>query len=181
MANYYLQTVFSVPVTAEEAALLEESFAVSVHVSNVLAELPDGREDAVNTYYGSLSEAFRTTFPEKQDDGGHFAPFATFLELWSDPCLPVFEADLSIRTDSEGKHPFALVSGHEVDVHALASLIQKVCKSALPFGFQWADVADKNVPGAFGGGYYVITDREIFGGSTSWLMDETLQTLRAGA
>lgn len=178
MPNYYLQTVFNIPVTAEEATLLEECFAVSIHLCENLAELPANGMQAVKDYYASRSEAFRTTFPTKPEEED---PFAGFFDLWSDPCNPAFDADLSIRNDSEDKHPLALISGHEVDVHALASLIQKVCKSALPLGFQWANVADRDVPDAFGGGYYVITDREIFGGSTSWLMDETLQTLRAGA
>jgi hypothetical protein len=108
-------------------------------------------------------------------------PFAGFFDLWSDPGFLGFYADLSIRGDPEGRAQFAFISGDDVDVHSIASLIQKVCKSALPFGFQWAEVCDKDQPDTFGGGYYVITDAEIFGGPTRWLMDETLQTLRAGA
>ena len=40
MANHYLQTVFTVPVTPAEAAMLEECFAVSAEISGDLAELP---------------------------------------------------------------------------------------------------------------------------------------------
>lgn len=178
MANSYLQTVFTIPVTSTEAALLEECFTASSEISNNLAELPAEGMQVVKTYYASRSEAFRILFPQKPDEED---PFATFLDLWSDPCMPTFDADLSIRADADAKHPFAFISGHEADVHALASLIQKVCKSALPFGFQWAEVCDKDRPDAFGGGYYVITDDEIFGGPTRRLMEETLQTLRAGA
>jgi hypothetical protein len=42
-------------------------------------------------------------------------------------------------------------------------------------------VTDQDRPGGFGGGYYVVTETEILGGSTRWLMKETLRSLRAGA
>jgi len=177
MANYYLQTVFTIPVMPEEAALLKECFAASVDLSSDLAELPAEGMEAIETYYASRSEAFKTTFPKKSYEED---PFATFLDLWSDPDFPEFDADLSIRDNPDGEGQVAFISGHEVDVSALASLIQKVCKSALPFGFQWAEVCDKDRPNGFAGGYYIVTDKEIFGGSTRWLMKETLQTLRAG-
>lgn len=178
MANHYLQTAFAIPVTPAEALLLKECFAVSAQLSSDFAELSSDSLQAVKTCYASLSEAFRNTFPKKPEEED---PFADFLDLWSDPGFPEFDADLIIQGDPEARTQFAFISGHEVDVPALASLIQKVCKSALPIGFQWAEVADKDIAGAFGGGYYVVTDTEIFGGSTRWLMAETLQTARAGA
>lgn len=177
MANHYLQTAFAIPLMPQEAILLKECFAVSTQLSSDFAELPSSGMKAVKTYYASLSEAFRNTFPNKQEEED---PFADFLDLWSDPGFPEFDADIIIQGDPEAKAQFAFISGHEVDVPALASLIQKVCKSALPFGFQWAEVTDKDVAGGFGGGYYVVTDTGIIGGSTRWLMEETLQTLRAG-
>ncbi|RIA46187.1 hypothetical protein DFR49_0720 [Hephaestia caeni] len=177
MANYYSQTVFTIPATPQERAVLEECFAVSAVLSTDVAELPDVGIETVKAYYASCSDAFRATFPKRPDEED---PFADFFDLWSDPDFPEFNADLTIRDDPDGKGKVAFISGHEADVSALASLIQKVCKTALPFAFQWAEVADKDVPGGFGGGYYVITDSEIFGGSTRWLMEETLETLRAG-
>src|SRR3546814_2014357 len=74
----------------------------------------------------------------------------------------------------------AFIRGHEADVEALASLIQKVCKSALPFGFEWASTCDKFRPGQHGGGYFVITGTEILGASTREMMDETLRSVRLG-
>ena len=71
------------------------------------------------------------------------------------------------------------ISGQQADVFALASLIQKVCRSALPFGFEWAAVSTKLRPGELGGGYLVVTETDVLGGSTHWLMAETMQTLRA--
>lgn len=178
MANDFLQTTFAIPVMPDEAALLEECFTVATELSSDFAELPIDGMQTVKAYYTSRSEAFRITFPKKPEEE---EPFAGFFDLWSDPGFLGFYADLSIRGDPEGRAQFAFISGDDVDVHSIASLIQKVCKSALPFGFQWAAVCDKDQPDASGGGYYVITDAEILGGPTRWLIDETLQTLRAGA
>lgn len=178
MANHYLQTVFTIPVTPDEAALLQECFAVSGQLANDLAEMPADHLDAMAACYSSRSEAFRLAFPQREDLEN---PFATFLDLWPDFAMPEFGVDLAINTDSDGKSLTARMSGQEAEVHALASLIQKVCRSALPFGFQWAQICDKDLPGVFGGGYYVVTQSDLVGGPTIWLMQETLQALRAGA
>lgn len=179
MANSFLQTAFAIPVTPDEGALLEECFAVAAELSSDFAELPTDGMQAVKAYFASRSEPFMITFPKKPDEED---PFAGFFDLWSDDGFLGFDADLSIRGDPEGKAQFAFISGDDVDVHSIASLIQKVCKSALPFGFQWAEsYEDDDYSTAFGGGYYVISDAGIFGGPTRWLMNATLQTLRAAA
>ncbi|TAJ74154.1 MAG: hypothetical protein EPO45_17300 [Sphingobium sp.] len=179
MTNNFLQTAFAIPVTPEEAALLEECFAVANELSSDFAELPIDGMQTVKSYYGARSDAFKTAFPKKPEEDD---PFAGFFDLWSDPGFLGFDADLSIRGDPEAKAQFAFISGHDVDVPSIASLIQKVCKSALPFGFQWAEGHEEEDGfSSFAGGYYVISDTGIFGGPTRWLMNETLQTLRAGA
>jgi hypothetical protein len=179
MTSDFLRTAFAIPVTPEEAALLEECFAVADELSSDFAELPIDGMQTVKAYYASRSGAFKTTFPKKPEEDD---PFAGFLDLWSDPGFLGFYASLNIRGDPEGTAQFAFISGHDVDVPSIAALIQKVCKSALPFGFQWAEGHEEDDGfRSFAGGYYVISDTEIFGGSTRWLMNETLQTLRAGA
>lgn len=179
MAHDFLQTAFAIPVMPQEAALLEECFAVAAELSSDFAELPIDGMQTVKAYYASRSEAFKITFPEKPDEQD---PFAGFFDLWSDPGFLGFYADLSIRGDPESKARFAFISGEDADVHSIASLIQKVCKSALPFGFQWAEGNEEDDgSGSFAGGYYVISETGIFGGPTGWLMKETLQTLRASA
>lgn len=179
MANDFLQTAFAIPVMPDEAALLEECFTVAAELSSDFAELPIDGMHTVKAYYASRSEAFRTTFPKKPEEED---PFAGFFDLWSDPGFLGFYADLSIRGDPDGRAQFAFISGDDVDVHSIASLIQTVCKSALPFGFQWAEGNEEDDgSGSFAGGYYVISDAGIFGGPTRCLMNETLQTLRAGA
>lgn len=178
MANTYLETAFNLPVTADEAALLEECFETAAEISAGYASIPQEELEAAGSFYASRSSLFRATFPPQP---GNDDPFVTFRVLWSDPDFPCLDADLTINEDPVGKGQLAYVHGHEVDVSALASLIQKVCKSALPFGFEWALVTDQDRPGGFGGGYYVVTETEILGGSTRWLMKETLRSLRAGA
>ncbi|MGK2912455.1 hypothetical protein [Sphingobium sp. UBA5915] len=178
MANTYLETAFNVPLTADEAALLEECFETAAEISAGYASIPQEELEAAKTFYASRSSLFRATFPTQ---AGNDDPFVTFLALWSDPDFPCLDADLTIDDDHGGEGLLAYIHGHEVDVSALASLIQKVCKSALPFGFEWALVTDQDRPGGFGGGYYVVTETEILGGSTRWLMKETLRSLRAGA
>lgn len=179
MVNNFLQTAFAIPVTPVEAALLEESFAAANELSSDFAELPIDGMQKVEAYYSSRSDAFKTTFPKNPEEED---PFAGFFDLWSDPGFLGFYADLSIRGDPEGNAQFAFISGDDVDVHSIASLIQKVCRSALPFGFQWAEGNEEDDgSGSFAGGYYVISDTGIFGGPTRWLMNEMLQTLRAGA
>lgn len=179
MASNFLQTAFVIPVTPEEAALLEECFTVAVELFSDFAELPIDGMQTVKAYYASRSEVFRVTFPKKPEEED---PFAGFFDLWSDPGFFGFDADLSIRGDPDGKAQFAFISGHDVDVPSIALLIQKVCRSALPFGFQWAEgYEEDDGSGSFAGGYYVISDTGIFGGPTRFLMEETLQAVRAGA
>lgn len=178
MANNYLETAFNIAVTPEEAALLEECFATAGEISSGFASVPQDEMNAAKACYAARSETFRTVFPLMV---GEEDPFASFLALWSDPDFPDFDAGLSINDNPDSKEKIAFISGQQADVSALASLIQKVCKSALPYCFEWAAVCDKLRPGELGGGYFVITDTEILGGSTHWLMQETLQGLRAGA
>jgi len=178
MANTYLETAFNVQVTPDEAALLEECFETAAEISAGFASIPQEELEAAKSCYASRTSLFRATFPPQGDEAD---PFASFLGFWSDPDFPCFDADLSIKDGADGKGQIAFIHGHEADVSALASLIQKVCRSALPFGFEWALVTDRDRPGGFGGGYFVVTETEILGGSTHWLMQETLRSLRTGA
>lgn len=177
MANNYVETAFYLPVTPEEASLLEECFLVAERLSGDFEGTPSGEMQVLEPHYAACSDAFRKTFP-KQDHGED--PFASFLELWPDPDIPSFDADISIDDKRDDTGLVAFIRGYEADVQALASLIQKVCMSALPFGFEWASTCDKFRPGQHGGGYFVISDTQILGASTREMMDETLRSLRPG-
>ncbi|MBO9579507.1 MAG: hypothetical protein J7498_01285 [Sphingobium sp.] len=173
MANTYVRTAFKIPVTTEEAELLEECFEVAAEIDCCIR----GEElDEARAYYDERSAGFRAAFPIHPDESD---PFAAFLDLWDDPDFPQFDADLSIGAADDSPGAVALISGHQIDVRAVANLIQKACPSALPFGFQWAYYCDRLAPNEHGGGYFVITGTDIIGGSTGWLMNEVLQSLEA--
>ncbi|MBO9375527.1 hypothetical protein GG804_01990 [Sphingomonas histidinilytica] len=177
MGSTHLETAFTIGVTPDEAALLEECLATAGQIYTGFAAIPLDEMDAARACYAERSEAFKATFPWRDDEEN---PFASFLALWSDPDFPDFGAHISIADDAGGKGKVAIIQGHEADVSALASLIQKVCKSALPFGFEWTIVSDKSGRDGFGGGYFVITEAGIFGDSTRAIVERTLQTPRAG-
>lgn len=170
MANTFVQTAFNIAVTPDEAALLRECFDVSAEIDG---GVPGTDLDAAKAYYDERSAAFRAAFPPREDESD---PFAAFLELWDDPDFPQFDADLSIATTDDALGAVASISGHQVDVRAVACVIQKTCPSALPFGFEWACYCDRLRPGEHGGGYFVVTRTDIIGGSTGWLMSEELQS-----
>lgn len=178
MANNFLEASFQIRVTAAEAALLAECFETADSISSDFLGIDEEGLDAARICYAARSEAFRTAFPEQDDEED---PFAAFLDLWPDPDFPSFDADLSIGDTDNEVARMAFVSGYQIDVEALACLIQTVCKSALPFGFEWAARCDKLRPGEFGGGYLVITSTDISGGSTGWLMQKALEAARADA
>lgn len=177
MANNYVETAFNVPVTPEEASLLEECFLVAEKLSGDFEGTPSGEMAALASLYAACSDAFSKFFPKQDHEED---PFASFLELWPYPDIPSFDADITIDDNRDDTGRVAFIRGHEADVEALASLIQKVCKSALPFGFEWASTCDKFRPGQHGGGYFVITGTEILGTSTREMMDETLRSVRLG-
>lgn len=179
MADNYLITAFTLPVSAEEADLLTESFAVAAEIASGFASVVESDEmTAAKRYYDARSEAFRTAFPPQ---GGEEDPFATFFLLFDDPQFPEFDADLSIHDAEGGSGKYAFIRGDQADVSAIAELIQKVCRSALPFGFEWARTSRQLRPGEFGGGYYVVTETAVLGGSTAWQMRQALQSLKVGA
>lgn len=178
MANHFLEASFQIRVTVAEATLLEECFETADIISSGFADIGHDELETATICYAARSDAFRAAFPERD---GEEDPFADFLDLWSDPDFPSFDADLTIgKTDNDAAR-IAFVSGFQVDVEALATLIQTVCKSALPFGFEWAARCDRLRPGEFGGGYFVITDAEITGSSTGWLMQNALSAADAEA
>jgi hypothetical protein len=130
--------------------------------------------DAAKGYYAECSDAFHAAFPPLAPEED---PFAGFLQIWTDPDFPTFDADLSIEDDADGMRKRAFIHGDCADVAAIASVIQTTCLSALPFAFEWSTSCSRARPGSRGGGYFVITPTEILGGGTEWLMSEALKAL----
>ncbi|WP_278374361.1 hypothetical protein [Sphingobium xenophagum] len=174
MADYFTSIAFEIAVSAAEADLLSECFEVS---HTIVCGFP-GREenglDAAKGYYAECSDAFHAAFPPLAPEED---PFAGFLQIWTDPDFPTFDADLSIEDDADGMRKRAFIHGDCADVAAIASVIQTTCLSALPFAFEWSTSCSRARPGSRGGGYFVITPTEILGGGTEWLMSEALKAL----
>ena len=174
MANHSVETAFNVPVTPDEATLLEECFLTAEDICNDFPTVPLEGLEAARACYATRSNTFRTLFPEQDDEDD---PFASFLGLWSDPEFPSFGTDITVEEAPDGSGLVAFIRGHEADIDALAMLIQKVCTSALPFGFEWASTCDHFRPNQHGGGYLVITGSEIVGNSTRSMIETAMRSL----
>jgi len=164
MANHYLKLAFILNPTPEEISLLDECYALSL-------ELDELDESEHSPRYEQMSEAFKSTFPSTLDQSTN--AFHAFLDLFGDRDFPTFDCDHFGVTDGNGY----LISGTQADPHAIASLIQKCAPSVLPFGFEWSQDCDRLRPGDLGGGYYIVTNDNIIGGSTHWLMQAQLKDL----
>jgi hypothetical protein len=69
----------------------------------------------------------------------------------------------------------ATIFGDQITVDVVAELIFRICKSALPTGFEYAIDCDRLRPGELGGGYVVITEAGIEHGGTSAMLDAALR------
>jgi len=174
MADYFTSIAFEIAVSAAEADLLSECFEVSHTIACGFPGREEDGLDAAKGYYAECSDAFHAAFPPLAPEED---PFAGFLQIWTDPDFPSFDADLSIEDDADGMRKRAFIHGDCADVAAIASIIQTTCLSALPFAFEWSTSCSRARPGSRGGGYFVITPTEILGGGTEWLMSEALKAL----
>lgn len=150
MADHYLHLAVGLPCTVDEADLITECFEVS-------NDLSAGMEPS----YDERSEAFRATFPSLE----------AFLDLFDDPDYPEFNATCDATGDG------VYIAGDQADPGAIAAVIQKTLKSALPCSIEWAFTCSKLRVGEFGGGFFVITEDGIEGGSTTWLAMQVLDAL----
>jgi hypothetical protein len=178
MADHFITTSFEITITSDEASLLTECFDVADIIFSDFPDYPEAGLDTAKACFDERSAAFKATFPPLPEEED---PFAGFLQLWFDPEFPTFDATLSIGDDSDSEKRVALLRGECVDVFALAGVIQKVCVSALPFGFEWAQTCSRTIPRMFGGGYFVISTNTLQGGSTGHLMRLALDVLLVGS
>ncbi|SNS68923.1 hypothetical protein SAMN06295912_11291 [Sphingomonas laterariae] len=174
MADYFISTAFEIVVGAPDADLLTECFETSHMIACDYFGRDEEGLDAARACYAERSEAFRAAFPPLEEEQD---PFAGFLQIWTDPDFPTFDADLSVEDDADGMRKRVFIHGDCADVSAIASVIQATCPSALPFGFEWSTSCSRARPGSRGGGYFVITPYEILGGGTEWLMNEALKAV----
>ena len=63
-------------------------------------------------------------------------------------------------------------------VIAIAEFIRRLAPSTLPTGFTWANDCSRSQPGAFGGGYALITHADYDVADITALLDEALEAAR---
>src|SRR3546814_5448320 len=73
MANNYVETAFNVPVTPEEASLLEECFLVAEKLSPGFSKSSRAAMQALESLCAACSDAFRKTFPKQDQEENPFA------------------------------------------------------------------------------------------------------------
>ena len=164
MSNSYTKTAFELTMLPDEFKLLKEV----VSVSEMLAWHETSNED-LPAKFDECSQAFRDLFPAVNGNS-----FERFLELFDDPDYPVLDFDI----DQQGAHDDGQVSvvftGEQFSPEVAASVIQRVCRSALPCGFDYAFDHDKLRLGELGGGFTVVTAEDVSFGTTSQSIDRAL-------
>lgn len=164
MANSYTKAAFGLTVTADEAALLAKAVEAA-------ALLDGGDEDpaARGDSFATLGADFARVFPPTADD-----PFGGFLALFDDADYPYLGCDIDIgEADAIGRVE-VYFSGEQFDIGVAAELLFRVCRSAMPFGFEYAFDCDKLRAGEFGGGYVLITTEHVHFNGTATLLDRAL-------
>lgn len=171
MSDYYTKAAFFIDVSNDEAEFMRECFEISERLEDGMSGESDWE-----SYEKGTSETFKRTFPAESRSN----PFGQFRKLFDDQNYPTFGCHIHLNDHvGEGKEGCsALLRGDHMDVEAVSKLIQLACKSALPFGFEWSTTSDLLDLGEQGGGYFVISESEIKGGSTESLMREALAEIR---
>lgn len=164
MSNSYTKAAFTLVVTSAEADILRavpEIVDLVADGSLTLAEL-----DAA---WSRQSAGFQAAFPRAEH-----SPFDAILDLFEDPNFLQLHFDMVIcEPDVEGAVQVHF-SGEQFDVDAAARLIQRVARSALPTGFEYACTSDRLRNHEFGGGYICITQDAITGNYSSRLLDQAV-------
>lgn len=148
MSNSYVHASFAITVTAAEAEALAD-------VARAVEAIEDAAGDpAIDLAgrYDALSPAFRAAFPAEAEN-----PFGSFIAVFSDPDYPVLGFAIEALERRPDCRTDIVLSGDQFGVEEAANLLFAICKSALPFGFEYALTCDRLRPGEFGGGFVVVT------------------------
>jgi hypothetical protein len=147
MANDYVQAAFIVSLTHDEAHILTEV----IHAVEILDDLSE-HPNRCAAAYAQFSADFQATFPPSQDN-----PFGSFLACFDDSNFIILDCDITIGRD-DGVHYTGLFTGANLDPGTLGNILARTCKSAQPFGFEYACTSDKMRPGSVSGGYVFIAN-----------------------
>ena len=169
MSNSYLKAAFALIMSREDAALVREA-------EKAVDLLGTHSTDAeLATAYDDLDERFRAIFPPKGD-----SRFETFLDLFDNRDAAYFDADIDIEDDPAKATVTVIFSGDQFGIDAVAQLIFRACKSALPCGFSWSYDSDRLRVGDFGGGCVVITDAGIQWHNTQAILETAFDRIEKG-
>ena len=156
MAEYYTQSYFPLATTREELDLLLE---IDRYIEDVDRSLI------------SPSRNFLREFPPSDGD-----PLSGFMNFLRENDMGHAECFADMITTTQGETHCA---PWNADLHYLATVLQRVCKSALPITFSWAAVASVSRDEDFGGGVMVIEANKIWGWSSFEALEEVRTKLSA--
>lgn len=150
MSNSFTAIAFSVVVMSAEGALAKDCLALCDEL-DILSY--DKDVAGIAKAYEETSPHFKSTFPMVE---GEADPFVSFRRLFDDPQCPSFGVDIDIEPASEAGTVAIVITSRDADLSALANLLQKVCRSALPVAFTYASYSDRLRVGSIDGGFVGI-------------------------
>lgn len=150
MADHYTKLSFELDCTEPEADLLIAALALTGDEAALPADLAP--------YFSASST----------DD-----PLSGVAALYDD--ADAF--DVGARIDRRPGGVWIHGAG-DPQVIAIAEFIRRLAPSTLPTGFTWANDCSRSLPGAFGGGYALITHADYDVADITALLDEALEAAR---
>lgn len=170
MADHFIKASFTITVTEAEAEVLRR-------IEDAIAIVQDKHLDTTEreAQFRTLGLAFAECFLPSDAD-----IFAGFLAMFPDPDYPRLGFSLSIDAidppGDSGLRKF-WIHGDQIDIEAVANLIQTVARSALPFGFEYAIDCSRMRLGEFGGGFVAIRADDIEFGNSAQGLERALTRL----
>lgn len=164
MANSYTKAAFGLTVTAAEAALLAKAIEAAAYLAD-----GDDEPAARAARFAEFGAEFAAAFPPSDED-----VFDGFLALFDDADYPYLGCDIDIGEADAAGRVEVYFCGEQFDVGVAAELLFRVCRSVLPFGFDYAFDCDRLRTGEFGGGYVLVTEAQVHFNTTATLLDRAL-------
>lgn len=164
MADSFVQGSFAFTCSIDEAALIEQAWQLSAHLSN-------GFEP------GSVNPEFLAIFPPKTHDD----LYSGFTPIFDDAAFPEFGADLRVETSADDPRIciVSIFSTTDFQPDPIATLIQRCCAGSLAgsaIGFEWSFSCSKPYRDSFGGGCCTIFADQIVHETTRGALSRALES-----
>lgn len=151
MSNSYVASAFTITVNPDEAHLVELCFTIAATLRD---EGPMLRERIAETIDAAFAEAFPPSSTDPDD------LLSGFTAIFEDEGYYDLGCAAEATTGS-ADHSDLSIAGHQIQVESVARILQRCCRSALPFAFEWACYSDRLRNDEFGGGHCLVTMDEI--------------------